>query len=369
MANGSLRLARNRGGVPLSLAICAVFAAVLVLLGRVQPTLFDRARAYASDRAAPVLEAVRAPIRATGQWLGSLADLFDVYQQNLRLKEQNAQLRRWQSTALALQQRLTRYERLLHAVPDPAVGSLTAHVIGRANRPFLNTMILDAGRRQHVKPGEAVVDDRGMIGRIFLVGDHTSWVILLTDLSSRIPVAIEPGNVQALMSGDDSPAPALEVSALGAHLREGEQVVTSGDGALLPAGLAVGKVRRDGQEFRASLFADAGRADDVRVLDLKVAAEKPPTPTPADLPVSAAKLAPLAPPPPKVERPAAQPSASQAPAPTAATPSAATPSAAAPTAAASPAQAESTGDVHVKTVPQKPADQSAAAQAPTPDDQ
>jgi rod shape-determining protein MreC len=354
MANGSLRLARNRGGVPLSLAICAVFAAVLVLLGRVQPTLFDRARAYASDRAAPVLEAVRAPIRSTGQWLGSLADLFDVYQANLRLKEQNARLRQWQSTALALQQRLGRYERLLHAVPDPAVGSVTAHVIGRANRPFLNTMILDAGRRQHVKPGEAVVDDRGMIGRIFLVGDHTSWVILLTDLSSRIPVAIEPGNVQALMSGDDSPAPRLEVSALGAHLREGEQVVTSGDGALLPAGIAVGKVHRDGQEFRASLFADAGRADDVRVLDLIVPAEKPPTPTPADLPVSAARLAPLAPPPPKVTQPAAQQTAAKPPAAIASTPA---------------AKVETAGDPHVKTVPRKPAEQSAETQAPTPDDQ
>ena len=48
-------------------------------------------------------------------------------------------------------------------------------------------MILDAGRRQHVKPGEAVVDDRGMIGRIFLAGDHTSWVILLTDLTAAFP--------------------------------------------------------------------------------------------------------------------------------------------------------------------------------------
>ena len=52
-----------------------------------------------------------------------------------------------------------------------------------------------------VKPGEAVVDARGMIGRIYLAGDHTSWVILLTDLNSRIPVTI------AAADGKTQPAP------------------------------------------------------------------------------------------------------------------------------------------------------------------
>ncbi len=71
-------------------------------------------------------------------------------------------------------------------------------------------MILDAGKAQGVKPGEAVVDARGMIGRIYLAGQHTSWVILLTDLNSRIPVTIAPGNIQAIMTGDNTIAPSLE---------------------------------------------------------------------------------------------------------------------------------------------------------------
>ncbi len=39
--------------------------------------------------------------------------------------------------------------------------------------------------REHgVMPGQAVMDARGMIGRIYLTGQRTSWVILLTDLNS-----------------------------------------------------------------------------------------------------------------------------------------------------------------------------------------
>jgi rod shape-determining protein MreC len=295
MANGTLRLARGRGGTPLSLAIVAVLAVVLLLLGRVQSSLFERGRAYIADRAAPVLETLRMPLRTAGQWAGGLGQMFTVYQENVRLKEQNARLRQWQGAALELQQRLNRYQLLLNAVPDPEIASVTAHVIGRANRPFLNTMILDAGKRQHIKPGEAVVDERGMIGRIFLTGDHTSWVILLTDLNSRIPVSVKPGNVQAIMAGDNSESPALETSAQGVHLRDGQQVVTSGDGALLPAGLAIGRVYWDGQDFRTALLADSGGSDDVRVLDLKMPPEQPPAPSANDLPVTAAGLNPLAP--------------------------------------------------------------------------
>ena len=62
-----------------------------------------------------------------------------------------------------------RYQQLLHAVPDPRMNAVLAKVIGRANRPFLQTMILDAGRDNRALPGEAVMDPRGMIGRIRLI--------------------------------------------------------------------------------------------------------------------------------------------------------------------------------------------------------
>jgi rod shape-determining protein MreC len=268
----------------------------VVLVGKAQSSVFDHARAIFSDWTSPLLESVRGPVKAVSNWTGGVGNYFDVYQENLRLKEDNARLRQWQNAALVLEQRVKRYQLLLNAVPDPSLGAVTAHVIGRANRPFLNTMILDAGKAQSVKPGEAVVDARGMIGRIFLAGDHTSWVILLTDLNSRIPVAIEPGNIQAIMTGDNTAAPSLETLGQGVQLKEGDQVVTSGDGGLLPSGLQIGTVAADGNIFRAVLLSDAGTSDDVRILNLKAPPEQPPAPSPNDLPVSAAGLAPLAPP-------------------------------------------------------------------------
>ena len=199
MAN-AWKIAR-KGNAQLPLVIVIALAVVLVLLGKAQSGLFDKARAHVSDAMAPMLEKVRAPVAGFDRWMGSITEIFSVYEQNLKLKDENARLRQWRNVAIVLQGRVGRYQELLHAVPDPKMNAVLAKVIGRANRPFLETMILDAGRDNHALPGQAVMDPRGMIGRIYLTGNRTSWVILLTDLNSRIPVSVSPGNRQAIKIG------------------------------------------------------------------------------------------------------------------------------------------------------------------------
>jgi rod shape-determining protein MreC len=301
MAN-AWKIAR-KSNAQLPLLIVIALAVVLVLLGKAQSGLFDKARAHVSDLMAPVLEKVRAPIADLDRWIGSVAEIFSVYEQNLKLKEENARLRQWRNVAIVLEGRVGRYQALLHAVPDPKMNAVLARVIGRANRPFLQTMILDAGRENHALPGQAVVDARGMIGRIYLTGQRTSWVILLTDLNSRTPVTISTssgraGNIQAIMAGDNSRMPTLDMVSHTVTLHTGDQVTSSGDGGLLPAGLPVGTVVSDGSGgWRVVLLADAGASQDVEILNFS----KPPEALPANaqLPAEAAGLRPVAPPPPQ----------------------------------------------------------------------
>ncbi|MEI9931015.1 MAG: rod shape-determining protein MreC [Rhizomicrobium sp.] len=288
---------RLRGGYQLPLALLFALAVALVLIGRAQSTLFDGVRARVTDWIAPELVWARRPFDDMSRWWADINEGYHVYQENVRLKEENARLRQWQTIAVALDARVRRYQLLLHAVPDAALSSVLAHVIGRAKRPFLETMILDAGKANGVKPGQAVVDTRGMIGRIFLAGEHTSWVILLGDLNSRIPVTIEPGHAQAILAGDNANAPELEALAQGAKVHPGDQVLSSGDGGILPPGLPIGTVVADGiGGFRVAALADPSASQDVEVVDFKNPVETPPAPTKNDLPVSAAGLPPAAPP-------------------------------------------------------------------------
>jgi rod shape-determining protein MreC len=313
MAN-AWKIAR-RSNAQLPLVIVIALALVLVLLGRAQPNLFDSARSRLTDLMAPPLEVVRAPLRGFDRFMGSITDIFSVYKQNLALKEENARLRQWRNAAIVLQGRVNRYQTLLHAVPDPKLNSVLARVIGRASRPFLQTMILDAGKQNKVMPGQAVVDARGMIGRIYLTGQRTSWVILLTDLNSRVPVTIASaggnGNLQAMMTGDNTVLPILSMVSRIENLRAGDQVVSSGDGGFLPAGLPIGTVVQERGAWRVALLADPASSQDVEILNFSQPPEA--LPPSAQLPAEAAGLKPKAPappvtapaPPPVAVRPAA----------------------------------------------------------------
>jgi rod shape-determining protein MreC len=303
MANSTWKISRSRGYAQLPIGVLIVLAIVAVLLFKAQSQLFDRARAHIADWMAPALHTVRTPVADFDSWVGSIGEIFTVYRQNLKLKEENARLRQWHNAAIVLQERLRRYQLLLHAIPDPELSSVLAQVIGRTSRPFQQTMIIDAGRADGVKPGQAVVDPRGMIGRIFIAGEHTSWVIQLTDLNSHVPVTIEPGNIQAIMAGDNSSEPSIEVVSQNAVLKEGDQVASSGDGSLLPPGLPIGTLHVSGGNFRVSLLADPASSQDVNILDYKRPIEDLPAMRPSDLPAVAAGLKPAAPAPQTLQQP------------------------------------------------------------------
>lgn len=286
--NGNWKIARGRSiaGAQLPLAVVAVLALGVILLGKAEASIFDRARAQFSDWMAPALDAVREPLAAIERWISGIDVFFSVYEENLRLKEENERLRQWQNAALALEKRVERYQLLLNAVPDPETRSIVARVIGNASRPFIKTVILNAGKLHGVRPGQAVIDERGMIGRIYLAGETTSWVIMLTDLNSRIPVLVGDGNARAILAGDNSPAPVLDSLEPGAVVMAGERVISSGDGGLLPPGLPVGQVIDEDGVLRVALYTADRASDYVSIVDYAAPAENVPAPEPGDLPVA-----------------------------------------------------------------------------------
>jgi rod shape-determining protein MreC len=318
MTGTGWRLGRGRGR-QYSLVVCAVLAVVIALLGKAEAAIFDSARAKIADFTAPVLAEVRAPLAAFERWVSGVSSFFTVYQENMQLRQENAELRKWQNVALSLESRMRRYEVLLNAVPEPELPSVTARVIGESNRPFVKTMILNAGANQDVAKGEAVLDDRGLIGRIYLTGERSSWVILLTDLNSRVPVVIEPSHRRAILSGDNTPSPQLEPDVGDGAIKAGDRVLSTGDGGLVPPGLPVGIVTGEGDSLRVALFAKADASDFVHVVQYNVPAVPPAGAVPPAVPraeenaatvgsrqTALARPQPVAP---QITRPIAQPGA------------------------------------------------------------
>lgn len=277
MAAGNWKLARNRGSVAaqLPLAICMVLAIVILLLGRAEASIFDSARAKFTDWTAPAINLVRGPVGMVERWCATLSDIFSVYDENVILREENESLRRWQDVALTLEDEVTRYQELLNSVRNPELPSITARVIGHSSRPFTKTLVVNAGGNQNVHKGQAVLDQRGLVGRIYVTGDNTSWILPITDLNSRIPVVIRPSNRRAILLGNDTRAPYLRLDSGQKEVHEGDRVYTTGDGGILPPELPVGVVVGQEDDLCAALFSNPEISDFVRIVDYTPEIEAP----------------------------------------------------------------------------------------------
>jgi rod shape-determining protein MreC len=119
-----------------------------------------------------------------------------------------------------------------------------------------------------VRKGQAVLGDFGFIGRIVDVSSHASRVLLLTDVSSRVPVILEGTRARALLVGGNVTRPRLTFVTPGTRVSPSERIVTSGDGNAFPPGLPVGVVASVSDSgIEVQLFADYDKLDYVRVAD------------------------------------------------------------------------------------------------------
>ena len=278
----------NRSALPfrefshrISLVFMLTLAAALLLLGRAETYVFDRARQVVTDLAAPLLEVASRPVAATRRIIERTDEYAYVFDENERLRAENARLLAWKEEALKLQAKVARYEALLNVQVDPSIDYVSGRVVSDSGGPFVDTVLVNVGAEEGAKSGQAVIDTEGLVGRVVSTGPKASRVLLLTDLNSRIPVVIEPAHYKAVLAGDNTDWPKLEYLASQSAISPGDRVVTSGDGGLIPPGLPVGLVvQTSAGDLRVQTFSDRGRLDFVRVLQYefpsKVKRQDPP---------------------------------------------------------------------------------------------
>ena len=250
----------------LSLVLTITLAALL-LVGRAENYIVDRIRQAMTDLSAPLLELGSRPVAAARNLIASTDEYAYVFEENARLRAENKALKEWRERAHALERRVDRYEALLDVRVEPSIGYATGRVIGDSGGPFVHAYIVSVSASAGAAPGQAVVDDQGVIGRIVSAGVSASRVLLLTDLNSRIPVRIEPSGYRAIAAGDNTRFPRLKFLPPAARLKPGDRVVTSGHGGLMPPDLPVGIVvlDKDGNP-RVQSHSEFERTSMVRVL-------------------------------------------------------------------------------------------------------
>lgn len=256
-----------------ALIVAAVIAVAFLLADRretLQEQAYGVTRQTVDVVAKPVSGAIAAPGRWTGLGFDYVRSYFFTAGENRRLKTELAEMRQWRDRALDLQDQNERFKSLLGLRTNPPIPMASARVVADSRGPFANTRLADAGSDKGIEVGNPVLNERGLVGRVVGVAGGVSRVLLLTDIASRTPVMIDRTNARAILTGDGGPNPKLEYLRGVDPIQQGDRVVTSGDGGVVPRGLPVGAAVKglDGR-WRVVLFADQSSIDYIRILLFK----------------------------------------------------------------------------------------------------
>jgi rod shape-determining protein MreC len=266
----------------LTLPVLIVVSFGLMLLGKADTLLAERARITLADGLVPIYAVLAAPLARMQAAITETLTLWDMREENDRLREENEKLRRWQSIALALDAENQRLKASLHWIPDPDPSFVTARVVADAGGVYAKAVLLSVGPNHGIRKGEIAVDERGLVGRITEVGARTARVLLITDLNSRIPVILETSRAHAILAGTNGTRPRLLFWPEGVVPQEGERIVTSAEANAFPANLPVGSVHyTSGGAPEVEPAAMLQKLELVRIFDYGLTGATPPErPTP-----------------------------------------------------------------------------------------
>ncbi len=118
-----------------------------------------------------------------------------------------------------------------------------AEVLYAARDPFSRKVIIDRGSRHDVRPGQPVVDNRGVVGQVTRVYPWLSEVTLVTDKGQFVPVQNVRNGLRAVLNGTGGDGTLeLRFVPLQADYQNGDELVTSGIDGVYPPGLPVAQV-------------------------------------------------------------------------------------------------------------------------------
>jgi rod shape-determining protein MreC len=261
----------------LTLPVLIVAAFGLMLLGKADALLAERARMALADATAPIYAALARPLAHVRATVDSVGDLAAVWRDNARLREENERLRRWQSVALALDAENTTLKANLHWIPDPTPSFVTARVVADTGGVYARAVLLFLGPNHGVTKGQIALDDHGLVGRVTEVGSRSARVLLITDMNSRVPVTLENSRARAILAGTNNYRPRLMYWPEGVQPVEGERVVTSAEAGAFPAGLPVGVVHYNASHVpEVEPDARLNRLEVVRLFDYGLTGVTPP---------------------------------------------------------------------------------------------
>ena len=256
---GASRQLQGRGGSPgFRFTLYALLSIVAMFLDERSHWL-ENARYVLQAAAYPIQLAVSSPSAAMSWLRQSFAVREALQSENNRLRAQQREIELRGMRFEALQKENAELRGLKEALPPVADRWEVAEIVTVQLNSLRQRVLLNRGTSNGVFKGQAVLDEKGLLGQTLHVGPWSAEVILITDPEHAVPVEIERNGLRTIAVGaGDTASLALPYLPANADVKTGDLLVTSGLGGVFPAGYPVARVaevRRDAVQPLAQIRA------------------------------------------------------------------------------------------------------------------
>lgn len=199
---------------------------------------------------------------------------------NVRLQQENEELR--QALADARQDTSLTQRRIAENLKGYRL--TPARVVSNNIKPGVNGyIVIDRGAADGIRPEMGVIASGGVIGIVYLTGEHNSLVIPATHSKSNISCRVRGQNYFGTLQWDGRNTRTAFVNDIPryAKVKTGRIIETSGYSNIFPPGIFVGRVKdvansSDGQSYRINVIMgnDFAALRDVSVITTPYKAER-----------------------------------------------------------------------------------------------
>jgi len=175
-----------------------------------------------------------------------------------------------------LRQKVEIYETDLNIIKDDIYDSVAAEIFTDSSNRYFSSILIKAGLNDNIDENNSIVGSKGLIGRVSEVGEKVSRGLLLTDISSRVPVSISSSEIQGILVGQNLKKPRVYYLIDMSDLNEGDLVITSGKGGVFPSSIPIGTVsnkNKKNQYIEINLFEHINNLAHVRIINYKLEKE------------------------------------------------------------------------------------------------
>lgn len=234
----SLKTILKRALLGLMLLACIV----LFLLSIKQEGFAASIRSGVSEFFQPIVSLFATPVSIGKSGLSGVDRFFNSYEENKTLREENNALLIWQQRATTLLQENKGLKKINNIEARPELPFISGLVTSMEGGQYREAVLINVGHEDGVADNLAVINEAGFVGRIITTQPHSSWLLLLNDVNSRIPIRNIRNGERAILAGGKGDFLNLQFLAKDADFQAGDTMVTAADGAVLPDGLPVGTI-------------------------------------------------------------------------------------------------------------------------------